>query len=442
MSKESAAADLEKVLKHIDRDAIVKIACDLVDIPSPTGYEKPCADYILSRYKMAGIKIIDQQFEDQRSNAIGIIKGCGNGPTLMLNGHMDTSYTGDERYLPDKPGYKPKAIIDGDWIYGLGIYNMKGGLAAFIGAAEAVKRAEIELEGDLLIACVAGEIEKSQVDHYQGPLYRGGACGTWYAITHGAIADFAVVGEPSGMTLMRAHGGYVWTKITLMGDPKHTVFGEMRNNTIHNMLKIAHAVEEWGAGYEQRHTKHGMTAKVTLSAIEGGWPYRCSRVPVYCTLYVDTRLMPDQHPLEVQREIEALMARIRREDPDIGELDYDMNVFMNQWGSECDPEEFIYKAVSRAHESMLGQPPDITAVPFASDACELVRHGVPALNYGPSGRTRKVAHEGRHWGGGESDWNPEQGEHLSIDDLYNCTKVYCSLILDVCNRSRAELALK
>ena len=73
------------------------------------------------------------------------------------------------------------------------------------------------------------------------------------AITHGAIADFAVVGEPSGMTLMRAHGGYVWTKITLMGDPKHTVFGEIRNNTIHNMLKIAHAVEEWGAGYEQRH---------------------------------------------------------------------------------------------------------------------------------------------------------------------------------------------
>jgi acetylornithine deacetylase/succinyl-diaminopimelate desuccinylase-like protein len=152
--------------------------------------------------------------------------------------------------------------------------------------------------------------------------------------------------------------------------------------------------------------------------------------------------MPDQHPLEVQREIEGLIARIRREDPDIGELDYDMNVFMNQWGSECDPEQFIFQAVARAHENVLGKPPDITAVPFASDACELVRHGIPALNYGPSGRTRQVPREGRHWAGGESDWNPAQGEHLSIDDLYNCTKVYCSLILDVCNRSRAELGLK
>ncbi len=442
MSKDSAAADLDKILRLIDREAVTKIACDLVDIPSPTGYEKNCADYILNRYRAAGIKIIDQQFEDQRSNAIGIIKGRGTGPTLMLNGHMDTSYTGEERYLPDKPGYKSKAIRDGDWIYGLGVYNMKGGLAAFIAAAEAIKRAGIELEGDLLIACVAGEIEKSQVDHYQGPLYRGGACGTWYAITHGAIADFAVVGEPSGMTLMRAHGGYVWTKITLMGDPKHTVFGEMRNNTIHNMLKVAQAVEAWGVDYEKRHQKHGMTAKVTLSAIEGGWPYRCSRVPVFCTLYVDTRLMPDESPLQVQREIEALMTKIRKDDPDIGELDYDMNVFMNQWGSECNPEEFIYKAVERAHEKIMASPPAITAVPFASDACELVRHGIPALNYGPSGRTRQVAREGKHWQEGQSDWNPEAGEHLSIEDLYNCTKVYCSLILDVCNRTRAELGLK
>ena len=104
----------------------MKIACDLVDIPSPTGYEKNCADYILNRYRAAGVKIIDQQFEDQRSNAIGVIKGRGTGPTLMLNGHMDTSYTGEERYLPDKPGYKSKAIVDGDWIYGLGDLQHEG----------------------------------------------------------------------------------------------------------------------------------------------------------------------------------------------------------------------------------------------------------------------------------------------------------------------------
>jgi acetylornithine deacetylase/succinyl-diaminopimelate desuccinylase-like protein len=184
-----------------------------------------------------------------------------------------------------------------------------------------------------------------------------------------------------------------------------------------------------------------MGAKVTLSAIEGGWPYRCSRVPVYCTLYVDTRLMPDQGPLQVQREIEALVAKIRKEDPDIGELHLDMNVFMNQWGSECSPDEFIFKAVARAHEDVVGKPAEITAIPFASDACELVRHGITALNYGPSGRTRELAKRTRY-GKAESDWDPTQGEHLAIEDLYQCTKVYASLILDVCNRTRKELRIK
>lgn len=435
------AAFKDRVFSQISREEVAKIACDLVDIPSPTGYEKACADYINARYQAAGFKVLDQQFDEERANAIAIMKGTGSGPTLMFNGHMDTSYTGDERYLPDRPGYKPKAVIDGDWIYGLGIYNMKGGLAAFIHAAEAVRRAGVEMPGDVVLAAVAGEIEKSQVDHYQGPLYRGGACGTWYSITHGAIADFAVVGEPSGMTLTRAHGGYVWTKVTLVGDPKHTIFGLTKDNSIHNMMKIGRAVEKWGEEYAQRRAVFDMPAKVTLSAIEGGWPYRCSRVPVYCSLYIDTRLLPGQNPLEVQREIESLVRKVHIEDPELNRLHLDIEVFMNQWGSECSEDEYIFGATKTAHEEVMGSAPEITAVPFASDACELVAHGIPALNYGPSGRTRTPA-EGSHYGKAESDWNPQQGEHLNIDDLHNTTKVYATLMLNTCMRTREELGLE
>lgn len=423
----------------VNREALVAIACDLVNIPSPTGSEQACADYIIGRYESAGIKVLPQTFDTARSNAIGIIKGKGGGPVLMLNGHMDTSYTGEEEHLPDRPGYRPRAIIDGDWIYGLGIYNMKGSLACFLHAAELLRRSGVELTGDLMIACVAGEIEKSQVDRYQGPLYRGGACGTWYAITHGAVADFCVVGEPSGMTLMRAHGGYVWTRISLIGDPMHTVFGSPRNNTINNMMKVMQAIQRWGEGYEKRCSYLGMPAHVTLSAIEGGWPYRCSRVPVYCTLYVDTRLMPNQDPLSVQLEIEAVLSELKAKDKDLAALDMDSHIFMNQWGSECAPDEYIYQAVARAHREVHGKDVDVTAISFASDACELVRHGIPALNYGATGRTRQpdAAGDGQQ----TSDWNPKQGEHAAIPDLVETTKVYLTLILDTLTRSRRELGL-
>ncbi|HVO90130.1 MAG TPA: M20/M25/M40 family metallo-hydrolase [Casimicrobiaceae bacterium] len=431
----------KEVLGSIDRDEIVRIACDLVNISSPTGYEAECADYILGRYKQNGIKNIPQEFDEGRRNAIGVIKGDGSGPCLMFNGHMDTSYIGNEDYLPDRPGYKPHAIVEDGWIYGLGIYNMKGGLAAFLHAAEVVKRSGVPLKGDILLACVGGEIEKSQVADRQGRLYRGGGCGTWYAITHGAVADFAVVGEPTGLSLMQAHGGYVWTRITLVGNPRHTVFGQVRNNTINNMIKLANHLQAWGDEFERRNTYQGMTSKVTLSAIEGGWPHRCSRVPVYCTLYVDTRLMPGQSPLIVQREMEEAVAQLQRNDPDFASLHLDMNIFMNQWGSECSPEQRIYQEVLQAHQEVAGSPPDITAVSFASDACELVGHGIPALNYGPTGKTRTLS-DGRHYGKAQSDWNPDVGEHASIDDMVQGARTYATLILNLCTRTRDELGIE
>lgn len=432
----------KELLPRIDRDEIVRIASDLINISSPTGFEAECADYILARYKANGIKTIPQEFDEGRRNAIGVIKGDGSGPCLMLNGHMDTSYIGNEEFLPDKPGYKPHAIIDDDWLYGLGVYNMKGGLAAFLHAAEVVKRSGIKLKGDILLTCVGGEIEKSQIGERQGKLYRGGGCGTWYAITHGAVADFAVVGEPTGLSLLQAHGGYVWTRITLVGNPRHTVFGQTRNNTINNMMKLCDRIQRWGDEYEKRSTYMGMTSKVTLSAIEGGWPHRCSRVPVFCTLYVDTRLMPRQSPIIVQRELEAVVADLQKSDADFAGLHLDMNIFMNQWGSECAPEQLIYKAMVDAHTEVHGSAPEISAVSFASDAGELIGHGIPALNYGPTGRTRVLAPDGRHFGHASSDWNPDAGEHASISDMVEGAKAYLTLILNLCSKTRDELGIQ
>jgi acetylornithine deacetylase/succinyl-diaminopimelate desuccinylase-like protein len=431
----------KEILGRIDREELVRIACDLINIPSPTGYEAECADYIIGRYKQNGIKHIPQEFDEGRRNAVGVIKGDGTGASLMFNGHMDTSYVGNEQYLSDVPGYKAHAIVEDDWIYGLGIYNMKGGLAAFVHAAEVVKRSGVPLKGDIVLACVGGEIEKSQIGERQGRLYRGGGCGTWYAITHGAVADFAVVGEPTGNSVLQAHGGYVWTRITLVGSPRHTVFGQTRNNTINNMMKLASHLQAWGDDFERRNTYLGMSSKVTLSAIEGGWPHRCSRVPVYCTMYVDTRLMPGQSPLIVQREMEESVRSLQRSDSDFASLHLDMNIFMNQWGSECSPEQLIYREVVQAHQEVNGTSPDVNAVSFASDAGELNAHGIPALNYGPTGRTR-VLSDGRHYGQAQSDWNPDAGEHASVSDMVLGAKAYATMMLNICTRTRDELGVE
>jgi len=136
-----------------------------------------------------------------------------------------------------------------------------------------------------------------------------------------------------------------------------------------------------------------------------------------------------------------VVKRVQARDPDLGKLHMEMNIFMNQWGSECSPEEYIYKAVAKAHQEALGKTVEISAMPMASDACELVAHGIPALNYGATGRTRTQS-EYQHYGKAQSDWNPKQGEHASITDMVNSTKVYLTLIVDVLSRTREEIGLQ
>jgi acetylornithine deacetylase/succinyl-diaminopimelate desuccinylase-like protein len=110
-------------------------------------------------------------------------------------------------------------------------------------------------------------------------------------------------------------------------------------------------------------------------------------------------------------------------------------------GSECAPDEFIYQAVAQAHHETMRKPVQVTAIPFASDAGELNAHGIPALNYGATGRLRTFR-VGERPGNLAKDWNPQQGEHASIEDIVQATRVYLNLILNVCTRSRAELGLK
>src|ERR1051325_373834 len=125
----------EAALAAIDRTEAIDLVKQLVDIPSREGEELQCARFLYERMREAGIEAHLQEVEDGRANVIGVIRGTGDGPALMLNGHLDTSYTGE--YWDDYaglgvpgPNHQPKAYEIGDSVYGLGANNMKGGVTA------------------------------------------------------------------------------------------------------------------------------------------------------------------------------------------------------------------------------------------------------------------------------------------------------------------------
>lgn len=422
-------AQSDQIVDSISSERCTELAVTLVDIPSLTGNERPIAECVLGLLNGMGIDAYLQEFEPERFNTIGTIKGRGNGATLLLNGHMDISFSGNEAYLPKAPGYKPKAVVKDGWIHGMGVHNMKSGCAAFLAAAEAVVKSGVELKGNVLLAFVGGEIERHAVLHYQGATYRGGGCGTKHFVNNGGIADMAVVGEPTRMMLINEHVGSVGVRITTRGKPAPLRVAEQGDDAIRKMRVLIDVFDDFALEYAGRHKYKDRVSSVHMHSIEGGWPYRCNRVPFFCHVFLEFRLLPDQKVNEVPLEVERLLAMVRAKRPGI---EFDTEFFVTLPPAQDCSNSVIAHSMRAAHRGVMGRPPEEGVGLFYSDASHLQAYGIPAVNYGPSGRTVT----------GHENWDPDIGEHTSIEDLTNTAKVYTAVILDVCGKTREELGLK
>ncbi len=255
----------------VDRDRLVEWASQAIGTPSFTGSEEAMAELMRETFLDMGLSVQWQQVEDGRANVLGIHEGAGGGSSLMFNGHMDTSYSGQEPWLRHVPGFQPSAFVEDGRLYGLGISNMKGALACYVEALRALADAGVRLRGDVLIAAVSGEIEKTQWGEAQGAEFRGYAAGSRYLVSHGGVADMCILGEPTESKLVLGHFGSLWLRISTQGQFIHTAFSEGKRdqNSIVRMRDVLDAVLEWIPTWENdpANAYRGANAIVNIGAI-------------------------------------------------------------------------------------------------------------------------------------------------------------------------------
>src|SRR5215207_1340150 len=127
----------EQLDARIDRDELKRLLLEMVNIPSPTGHEAALAQYLGECFATLDMDIKYQEMEPGRPNMVATLKGTGGGPSLMFNGHMDTSTVAGEAGL--QLGHTDRAgMLDDDWIYGHGSSNMKSAFPAYYGAIKAL----------------------------------------------------------------------------------------------------------------------------------------------------------------------------------------------------------------------------------------------------------------------------------------------------------------
>jgi acetylornithine deacetylase/succinyl-diaminopimelate desuccinylase-like protein len=417
-TKAKAASSLDpklvdRILAEVREEEIVAMSCDVINIPSPTGHELAMAEYMRGALLQLGIDITWQEVEESRANVVGRWVGMGGGKNLMFNGHMDTSNTGQEDFLTGI-GYKPHAVVKNGMIYGLGIYNMKGALVCYTHALKALMRAGVRLKGDVIIAAVAGEIEKTQWGDFKGKEYRGYGFGTHYMVNHGILPDMCILGEPTDMHVVLEHFGSMWVRISCSGIYVHTAFCEGREemNSIRRMYELMQPIMKWIESWEKKASYGGKKAIVNLGGIRGGHAWRASRTPEKTDLFLDVRVPPTIPMNDARRDIQQLFHTLEKQHADWG---LEFETYVSVPGAKIREDHELIRTIDANHERVMGVLPERDVVTWCSDASVLTRYGVETVNYGPSSGPRD-----------------KEGEKVSIKTLVDITKIYALTAAELC----------
>lgn len=408
-------SDAQRILSAVDREAMVRLAQALIRIPSFKTEETQVARHIAELLRQRGYQVQLQEVEPGRFQTVATLKGTGGGKSLMLNGHIDID--------PLAMGWRrdpwtPK--LEGDRLYGAGVRNMKGGVASLIEAAEAIRRSGVRLRGDLVLACVAGELQ--------------GGVGTSYLCQHGPLTDMAVVPEPFGANnILTVHAGVVEMAIHVIGNSRHISRMEEAVDAIVKMSKAIPVLKRVRLRHTPRPDLPGLP-RINVGTIIGGrgrdYDLRGPNfVSDFCTVIVDVRFLPGMTAASVKEDIERALNRLQRRDPDF-RYEIEMpphpkhkvnTVVMEPF--DLPRDQYILQTVLRQFRAVTGREPDaVGAVPPGSysgdDTCHLWKAGVPCLLYGPGG-------------GSESGTVPD--EYCRIGDMHQVAKVLALTALDVCS---------
>ena len=357
----------EAVLEKIDGGWIADLTEEMVKIPSVTMNETEVCGYYERQLGELGLEVDVREVTPGRPNLYACLRGQGTGPTLMLNGHLDT--------IPnqtDQPCYR-----DGDLLYGRGTTDMKGGMAAVLGAARALLESGTTLAGDLWLTAVVG--------HEEPEAEKDGPKALIADINDGRIAaERIIIVEGDDELWVMSMGSMVFTiMLTPSNGGRHTQYVDFKDNPIRfaGDLVAAVAARQDELDNGAVHPLAG-AERIDLGILHAGDYF--NRTPVSCRFTGTRRWSPGRSAGEVLEELRQLVAPIA----EAGGLTAEVTMEHEREPFETPVDDPLVQAVSAAHRDLFDEDPRVIGRRIVGDA-NLYVHGcgVPTIYYGPSNET-------------------------------------------------------
>ena len=325
-------------------------------VPGAAG-EAAVARTIAEAMRGMGLNVEIQEAAPGRPNVVGTLQGRVQGRSLMFCGHIDTvGVTGMK--APFEPVER-----DGR-IYGRGSQDMKSGVAAMIDAARVIAESGGLSAGKLVIACV--------VDEEHASIGADALVTRWRA-------DAAVVTEPTDLQVAIAHKGFEWVEIETEGRAAHGSRPRDGRDAIRLMARVLNGLDALDKGLQAKppHALLG-TASLHASLIEGG--RELSSYPDRCHLQMERRTIPGEVPGVAAKEVDAILTRLRTEDPNFKPASKEM---FARSPYEIAANHELPQAMLRARDAR--DAPGLIGMSFWTDAAILGDAGIPSILYGPTG---------------------------------------------------------
>ena len=387
----------KEVLSKITEERLIEVSRELVAIPSETGNEKEVSLFLGNKLKEMGLEAKWAEGEKDRPNCIGILRGTVGKPKVQFSGHLDTVGPGDLNKWKTDP-YGGEVI--GNKMYGRGVMDSKGGgTASVVVALEALINSGIKLKGDLSIV---GTVDEEV----------GGRLGMHYLVENGVIEpDICIYCVHSDMEIKAYFKGLTQYNLIVKGQTAHGSTPKEGVSAINGAIKILAELEK-GLPYE----KHPVLGDHTVNFgwIHGGEKYNI--VCDHCEAGIDMRLIPGQTWEKAVNYMEDVISNLKKKYP---ELDAKIEVVQDHDPVEVSEDDPALKIVMEAAKEIRGEYPKIGGTIAAGDLAAIFKKGgIPGVGYGPGDLKRGNAHK--------------ENEFIEIDQLVDASKVYATIMLNIC----------
>ncbi len=420
----TTAATVDRVLRAVDAaaDEVVAFTADLIRLPTVNppgdGYAE-CAERIGAALAAGGFDVRyhaaagrpEHTLTPPRVNVVGTRRGRLARPLVHLNGHFDVVPAG-AGWTCDPFG----GLVRDGRIYGRGACDMKAGIAAAVFAAEAIRRAGVELAGSIEIS--------GTVDEESG----GFAGAAWLAgqgILQAGRVDAVIIPEPLNVDrICIGHRGVYWFEVETRGRTAHGSMPFLGVNAVASMGRVLDrlrtvlvprlASRRTSMPVAPAEARHGT---LNVNGIAGGQPVDGIQTPCVadrCRAVFDRRFLIEEGFDATKAEIVALLAELADEVPD---LDYELRDLLVVPPVRTPDGSPVIRALERGIRHVLGRDATHVASPGTYDHKHVERIGGirDCVAYGPG--ILDLAHQPDEWCG--------------IDDLLAATRVLALALLEL-----------